>query len=157
LAFTIPNILRSFIKRGKNDLEHVQNQNVIYKISCEDCDVSYVGQTKRQLKTRLHEHDINISSKSPSVISNHRIEENHNFNIFRCLNLSIIITAVFLGYVLPWTNIFLRSNGGFSINNSTLNRFFFFHFILPFIIILFIFIHLFFLYSTGSYDPSPIN
>ena len=42
---------------------------------------SYVGQTKRQLKTRLHEHisDINISSKSPSVISNHHIEENHNF------------------------------------------------------------------------------
>ena len=29
----------------------------------------------------MHEHvsDINISSKSPSVISNHRIEENHNF------------------------------------------------------------------------------
>ncbi|KAG5311614.1 SETMR methyltransferase, partial [Acromyrmex insinuator] len=45
------------------------------------CDVRYVGQTKRQLKIRLHEHvsDINISSKSPSVISNHRIEKNHNF------------------------------------------------------------------------------
>ena len=54
---------------------------MVYRISCEDCDVSYVGQTKRQLKTRLHEHvsDINIISKSPLVISNHRIEENHNF------------------------------------------------------------------------------
>ena len=56
LAFTIPNTLRSFIRRGKNDLEHVQKQNVVYRISCEDCDASYVGQTKRQLKTRLHEH-----------------------------------------------------------------------------------------------------
>jgi len=40
-----------------------------------------MSQTKRQLKTRLHEYvsDINISSKSPSVISNYRMEENHNF------------------------------------------------------------------------------
>ena len=62
-------------------MEYCQNQNVVYKISHEDCDVSYIGQTKRQLKTRLYEHvsDINISSKSPSVISKHRIEENHNF------------------------------------------------------------------------------
>ena len=78
LAFTVPNTLKNFIKRGKDRLEHVHNQNVIHRISCESCDVSYVAQTKRQLKTRLHEHvsDINISSKSPSVISNHRIEEN---------------------------------------------------------------------------------
>ena len=68
LAFTIPNTLRNFIKRGKDDLEHFHNQNVVYRISCEDCDISYIGQTKRQLKTRLHEHvsDINISSKSIS-------------------------------------------------------------------------------------------
>jgi len=48
---------------------------------CDNCDVSYVSQTKRQLKTRLHEHvsDINGITKSPSVISNHRIEKGHNF------------------------------------------------------------------------------
>ena len=81
LAFTIPNTLKNFIKRGKNKLEHVHNQIVVYRISCESCDVSYVGETKRQLKTRLHKHvsDINISSKSPSVIFNHHMEENHNF------------------------------------------------------------------------------
>ncbi|KAG5307112.1 PAX9 protein, partial [Acromyrmex insinuator] len=76
-----PSIPHHHHHQGKDDLEHVQNQNVVYRISCEDCDASYVDQTKRQLKTRLHEHvsDINISSKSPSVISNHHIEENHNF------------------------------------------------------------------------------
>ena len=51
LAFTIPNTLKNFIKRGKNKLEHVHNQIVVYRISCESCDVSYVGQIKKQLKT----------------------------------------------------------------------------------------------------------
>ncbi|XP_018368554.1 PREDICTED: uncharacterized protein LOC108764709 [Trachymyrmex cornetzi] len=42
---------------------------------------SYVGQTKRRLQTRVQEHisDINKTSKSPSVISNHRLVENHDF------------------------------------------------------------------------------
>ncbi|KYN05244.1 hypothetical protein ALC62_03848 [Cyphomyrmex costatus] len=82
LAYTIPNTLKNFIKRGKDKLEYIHNQNVVYKISCDNCDASYVGQTKRQLKTRIHEHssDINKTSKSPSVISNHRIEKNHDFN-----------------------------------------------------------------------------
>ncbi|KYN05241.1 hypothetical protein ALC62_03844 [Cyphomyrmex costatus] len=82
LAYTIPNTLKNFIKRGKDKLEYTHNQNVVYKISCDNCDASYVGQTKRQLKTRIHEHssDINKTSKSPSVISNHRIEKNHDFN-----------------------------------------------------------------------------
>ena len=79
LAFTIPNTLKNCIKRGKDRLEHVHNQNVFTEYPVRV--VMLVGQTKRQLKTRLHEHvlDINISSKSPSVISNHCMEENHNF------------------------------------------------------------------------------
>ncbi|KYQ50966.1 hypothetical protein ALC60_09904, partial [Trachymyrmex zeteki] len=82
LAFSIPNTLKKFIGKGKDQLDHLCNQNVVYKISCDDCDASYVGQTKRQLKTRLHEHvsDINKRSKSPTVITNHRIDQNHNFD-----------------------------------------------------------------------------
>lgn len=94
------------------------------------------------------------------------------------LLLLTIITA-FVGYVLPWgqisfwgatviTNLlsaipYLGNSiviwiwGGFSINNATLTRFFSIHFILPFIIILFTFIHLFFLHLTGSNNPLGIN
>jgi len=44
------------------------------------------------------------------------------------------------------------------INNSTLNRFFSLHFILPFIIIFIIILHLrFFLHETGSKNPLGIN
>jgi len=54
----------------------------VYKVSCANCDASYVGQTKRQLATRIKEHrgDINKKSGTFSVISNHRLGNNHEFN-----------------------------------------------------------------------------
>ncbi|KYQ51737.1 hypothetical protein ALC60_09152 [Trachymyrmex zeteki] len=95
LAFSIPNSLNKFIKKGKYQLDPLFNQNVVYKISCDDCEASYVGQTKRQLKTRLHEHvsDINKKSKSPTVITCHRIDQNHNFDWD---NVEILLISRFL-------------------------------------------------------------
>nr|YP_010560316.1 cytochrome b [Euxiphydria potanini]AYV97254.1 cytochrome b [Xiphydria sp. ZJUH 2008002]UYW35406.1 cytochrome b [Euxiphydria potanini] len=87
--------------------------------------------------------------------------------------------TAFMGYVLPWgqmsfwgatviTNLlstipYLGNNivqwiwGGFSINNATLNRFFSLHFILPFIILIFLFLHLMSLHTTGSSNPLGLN
>jgi len=44
--------------------------------------VTTVGQTKRQLKTRMQEHSADIRKKNgpPYVISNHHINDNHDFN-----------------------------------------------------------------------------
>jgi len=50
LAFFITNTLKSFIKRGKDKLELLSNQNVVYKISCDDCEASYVSQKKIKYK-----------------------------------------------------------------------------------------------------------
>nr|YP_010981228.1 cytochrome b [Exoristobia philippinensis]WOE90358.1 cytochrome b [Exoristobia philippinensis] len=91
----------------------------------------------------------------------------------------ITMGTAFLGYVLPWgqmsfwgatviTNlisaipyigmdIVLWLWGGFSINNATLNRFYSFHFILPFIILMMVIIHLMFLHETGSSNPLGLN
>lgn len=81
LAYSIPNTLRNYIKRGKDQLDFL-SQDVVYKIFYEDCDASYVGQTKRKLKTRLqvHKSDINKKTGSSTVITNHRINCNHKFN-----------------------------------------------------------------------------
>ena len=45
-----------FIKTGKDKIKKDELSNVVYQINCKDCDYSYVGQTKRKLKTRLKEH-----------------------------------------------------------------------------------------------------
>nr|BDH21160.1 cytochrome b [Bombus schrencki] len=89
--------------------------------------------------------------------------------------LFLSMATAFLGYVLPWgqmsfwgamviTNLISALPyigqftvewiwGGFSINNDTLNRFYSFHFILPFIILMLVFIHLMILHITGSSNP----
>nr|AFP82080.1 cytochrome b [Formica forsslundi] len=89
------------------------------------------------------------------------------------------MATAFLGYVLPWgqmsfwgatviTNLMSTIPyignlmvqwvwGGFSINNATLNRFYSIHFILPFIIMMMVILHLFFLHTTGSSNPLGIN
>ena len=73
LAFFIINTLKSFIKREKDKLELLSNQNMVYKISCDDCEASYVGQTKRKLSTRIREHILDNNKKTGflSVISDH--------------------------------------------------------------------------------------
>nr|UZZ43673.1 cytochrome b [Micrasema sp. XG-2021] len=91
----------------------------------------------------------------------------------------LCMMTAFMGYVLPWgqmsfwgatviTNLlsafpYLGTDlvqwiwGGFSVNNATLNRFFMFHFIMPFIVLMMSMIHLMFLHQTGSSNPLSIN
>lgn len=95
------------------------------------------------------------------------------------LILILTIAAAFTGYVLPWgqisfwgatviTNIFSAIPyigqslvewiwGGFAVDNATLNRFFSFHFLLPFILIGTSAAHIIFLHQTGSNNPLGIN
>ena len=55
--------------------------NVICKISCNNCDASYVGQTGRQLKIRITEHRNHIRHNTSvrSVITEHRLQYDHDF------------------------------------------------------------------------------
>nr|YP_009927029.1 cytochrome b [Kallimoides rumia]QNL34330.1 cytochrome b [Kallimoides rumia]USF18078.1 cytochrome b [Kallimoides rumia] len=93
--------------------------------------------------------------------------------------LFLLMATAFMGYVLPWgqmsfwgatviTNLLsaipylgtMLVNwiwGGFALNNATLTRFYTFHFLLPFIILMMTMIHLLFLHQTGSNNPLGIN
>ena len=81
VAFTIPFKLNKFITTGKDHTERLSCNDVVCKINCKDCESLYVGQTKRQLKTRVSEHKADIrKASSPSIISLHRIGKNHEFD-----------------------------------------------------------------------------
>nr|BDQ43556.1 cytochrome b [Amynthas sp. CS029]BDQ43790.1 cytochrome b [Amynthas sp. CS029] len=107
-----------------------------------------------------------------------------SFNLHETWNLGVILfiltmATAFTGYVLPWgqmsfwgatviTNLFSAIPyigkslvewiwGGFAVDSATLNRFFSFHFILPFIIIGATILHIMFLHQTGSNNPIGIN
>ncbi len=100
------------------------------------------------------------------------------WNLGVVLLIATIATA-FLGFVLPWgqirfwgatviTNLVSAIPyigpmivewlwGGFAVDNATLNRFFAFHFIVPFIIVALTVLHLLFLHQTGSNNPLGLN
>jgi ubiquinol-cytochrome c reductase cytochrome b subunit len=91
----------------------------------------------------------------------------------------LLMATAFLGYVLPWgqmsfwgatviTNLFSAIPiygtlivewlwGGFSVDQSTLNRFYSLHFVLPFIIAALALIHLALLHQVGSNDPVSLD
>lgn len=87
----------------------------------------------------------------------------------------LVMGTSFLGYVLPWGQMsfwgatvitslvtvipFIGENivnwiwGGYSVGNPTLMRFFVIHYLLPFIILAFVMIHLILLHNPGSSNP----
>jgi len=79
IGYRILNKLTGYIKRHKDINKHDTKNNIVYKIFCNNCNASYVGQTKRQLKTRINEHvkNIRFDESKHSVITKHIIEENH--------------------------------------------------------------------------------
>jgi len=94
--------------------------------------------------------------------------------------LIVMIATAFLGYVLPYGQMSLWGAtvitnlmsaipwlgqsivefiwGGFSVNNATLNRFFSLHYLLPFIIVVLVLLHLITLHDkAGSGNPLGIG
>jgi len=54
------NKLTAFVKRHKDKNMLEVNNNIVYKIFCNNCNASYVGQTKKQLRIRINKHVKNI-------------------------------------------------------------------------------------------------
>jgi len=81
-GYRILNKNTGFIKRHKDINNYEDNNNIVYKVSCVNCNASYVGQTKRKLKTRLKEHmkNIRLDDSKHSVITKHMLEYNHTFD-----------------------------------------------------------------------------
>ncbi|KYN30381.1 hypothetical protein ALC56_15308 [Trachymyrmex septentrionalis] len=82
VPFHSPNKMGKYIKVQKDICLHTsKSMNVVYKISCNNCDASYVGQMGRQLKSRITEHRNHIRHKTfvRSVITEHGLQCDHDF------------------------------------------------------------------------------
>jgi len=82
VGFRILNKIEKIVRIQKDQTEYTKKSNIVYKISCKDCDATYTGQTKRQLQTRVKEHynNIKLDSTKHSVISEHILKYNHMFD-----------------------------------------------------------------------------
>jgi ubiquinol-cytochrome c reductase cytochrome b subunit len=91
----------------------------------------------------------------------------------------LMMATGFLGYVLPWgqmsfwaatviTNLFSAIPvvgtsittwllGGYSVDNPTLNRFYALHYLVPFIIVAIVILHVWALHVTGQNNPSGVE
>ncbi|MBY6242020.1 cytochrome b N-terminal domain-containing protein [Methylosinus sp. Sm6] len=91
----------------------------------------------------------------------------------------LMMATGFLGYVLPWgqmsfwaatviTNLFTAIPvvgnsittwllGGYSVDNATLNRFFALHYLLPFVILAVVGLHVWALHVTGQNNPTGVE
>ena len=54
----------------------------IYKISCNDCDKFYIGQTGRAFQTRFKEHLPKAKNNLKSNYAAHLVNENHSYTDF---------------------------------------------------------------------------
>ncbi|XP_071573520.1 uncharacterized protein [Temnothorax nylanderi] len=82
VVYTVPKKLDRIINRGKDRLESAKRMEIVYEIDCLNCDACYIGQTKRNLATRIKEHraDIKKHPSNHSVVSKHKTSCNHEFN-----------------------------------------------------------------------------
>ena len=73
--------LRSILCKVKDPVLAEDRNSVVYKVGCLDCTSSYIGETGRQLHTRITEHQRNVQNNyANSQIAQHVYEHNHNIN-----------------------------------------------------------------------------
>ena len=69
------------VRLGKDKINVLDNRFCDYKINCNDCAFSYVGQTSRTLRKRMYEHEYNVRNLDVrSVLAVHCDELGHSFN-----------------------------------------------------------------------------
>ncbi|KYN29802.1 hypothetical protein ALC57_00753 [Trachymyrmex cornetzi] len=107
LSFYSLNKLNKYIKVHKDVIPTNSKRDVVYQITCKDCDATYVGQTGRRLQTRILEHKnhINRNTTTQSVITEHRLEHNHEFD---WSNVRVLDTERFFSKCLISEMIYIK-------------------------------------------------
>ena len=68
-----------FLSSLKAEINHNEKSNLVYKVPCQNCAFVYIGQTKRDLESRIKEHQRAIKFQQPekSALCQHSMENDH--------------------------------------------------------------------------------
>ena len=119
--FKPTNTLRQLLVRPKDPIEKDKVVGPIYKISCEDCEATYVGETERSLKARFSEHRRPSSATSEVSRHIHQDSPGHSIDLENTQILSVeprwyergVKEAIFIRANKPSLN---RDGGRFNLS-----------------------------------------
>ena len=68
-----------FLPSLKDEINHNEKSNLVYEVPCQNCPFVYIGQTKRDLNSRIKEHQraINFQRPEKSALCQHSMENDH--------------------------------------------------------------------------------
>ena len=74
------NTIKNVLVKPKDKVKEIDKCNVVYKVDCTECNVVYIGETGRNLSTRMveHERDVRIG-KENSQVYHHSRSTGHSF------------------------------------------------------------------------------
>jgi len=90
IIFNYPNTLKSNLV---SNTPKASTNSGVYRINCNNCNKFYIGESGRDIKTRIKEHKLAISYCNPNnALFIHMLNSNHSFNfdsshlIYKCNN-----------------------------------------------------------------------
>lgn len=81
-TFYSSDTLRNILSHPKDPVDSNQQNNVVYKIPCSDCNAVYIGESKRTLDQRVKEHEraVRNGDTDKNEIADHSWKHNHRFD-----------------------------------------------------------------------------
>jgi hypothetical protein len=81
----VKKLAQTIFTNTKEKQEKMSQSGVVYKIDCQDCDHSYIGETSKKLTTRLNRHRLDVKNKGKSgpktALVQHTLDRKHNFDL----------------------------------------------------------------------------
>lgn len=118
LVFTNNAKLLSTICNIKDKTDN-NSKSGIYEISCKDCPLKYIGQTRRNILTRFKEHSAHIKYNQPekSAVAQHVLDFDH-FNINKEENLKLLKNVNHVSKLNAWESLYIHKNRFNLMNND---------------------------------------
>lgn len=115
-SFKTKNKLKNILNNPKDKIRN-ENQSGIYEINCDNCDKKYIGQTRRNLKTRFNEHfsHIKFDREEKSAVAKHCLTTGHTVSKQNSKLIKPISSPKLLN---AWETFFINKSEAPLMNNE---------------------------------------